>query len=765
MKLNKLYVRFFRSLNIDYLRKYAPDPRQDPWDVVGPNDQYYPFVRLDLEADITTIVGANEAGKTQVLTAIKCLLEGTGYVEEDFCRYSIWFAEDDGPRLPEFGGEFNDLTEDDFERLNAITGWENTKPASFHLFRFHDRTVVYVGDEQVVVQNPSTLVLPRAFSIDAKVPIPDSVEITYLAADTGAASRTRRSWLDRMLFVRSNPEALVAAPQGQTRPVFGGTDEVPSSTILAQWELAKRLLIEVAGITKHDFEQLSAAVQSSDAYAEALVAKMNRKLADSLNFRKWWTQDSEFSLQVKLRDFDLVFTIRDRTGTDYTFRERSQGLKYFLSYFVQYLSHGGTRDEKILLMDEPDAFLSNSGQQDLLRIFNAFAHPEDGRDPVQVIYVTHSPFLIDKNHAERVRVLEKGDGEEGTRVVKNAGRNHFEPLRTALGGFVGETTFIGTCNLLLEGQADPILLAGASNVARKVDSFGHALDLNTLTLVACGGAQNVPYVAYLARGRDEDKPAVMILVDNDKEGLDAASKIKANKGLIPEGLVFNVADLPDGSTRSVTELEDLIPTELANAAVLRVADQVLEPEEATELKANWKTVKPKTGGKLFKQLEEGAVVASNAAGLSRELEIPKVAFSRAVVDLAQENQPSAAIVREYYESFAPLMELINLKQREANRRQAGTKVSTIIKRLRKGFIDDHPEDVRKNAVMGLLETLMAQLPADPLADAVLDSIRAIQRDFKLSDEPRSLVEDPGALRDALMNLSYAPTQAVQEGGA
>ena len=111
------------------------------------------------------------------------------------------------------------------------------------------------------------------------------------------------------------------------------------------------------------------------------------------------------------------------------------------------------------------------------------------------------------------------------------------------------------------------------------------------------------------------------------------------------------------------------------------------------------------------------------------------------------------------------MELINLKQREANRRQAGTKVSTIIKRLRKGFIDDHPEDVRKNAVMGLLETLMAQLPADPLADAVLDSIRAIQRDFKLSDEPRSLVEDPGALRDALMNLSYAPTQAVQEGGA
>ncbi|MFD4323565.1 AAA family ATPase [Nocardioides sp. NPDC058538] len=762
MKLNRLYVRFFRSLNIDYLRKYAPEPANDPWDVVGPDDQYYPFVRLDLENDITTIVGANEAGKTQVLTAIECLLTGTGFVEEDFCRYSVWFAEDDGPRLPEFGGRFTDLTPGETETLKAIADWADPELTSFHLFRFHDRNVVYVGDECAAVDDLSSLGLPRAFSINAKVPLPDSVEIAYLASSEGAASRTRVSWLERMLFVRNNPTALVAAPQGQARPTFTGSDSEPTSETLAQWELAKRLLTEVADVTPHDFKQLSAAVQSSDAYAEALVAKMNRKVADSLNFRKWWTQDSEFALQLKLRDFDLVFTIRDRTGTDYTFRERSQGLKYFLSYFVQYLSHGDKRDEEILLMDEPDAYLSNSGQQDLLRIFNAFADPEDGRDPVQVIYVTHSPFLIDKNHAERVRVLEKGDGEEGTRVVKNAGRNHFEPLRTALGGFVGETTFIGTCNLLVEGQADPILLAGASNVARKVDPLGHALDLNTLTVVACGGAQNVPYMAYLSRGRDEDKPAVMVLVDNDSDGVGAIAKIKANKGLVPEGLVFTVADLPDGGSRSVAELEDLIPTDLANEAVLKVAAQVLASADAEKLAANWKAVEPKAGHKLFKLLEEAAKAASDAAGLTRALEIPKVAFARAVVDLAQEGKPSAEVVREYYDSFAPLIELVNTKQREANRLQAGAKVSTIIKRLRKGFIDDHPEDIRKNAVTGLLETLIAQLPDDPLSDAALDKIRGIQRDFKLSEEPRSLVDDPNALREALMNLSYAPTHAVQD---
>lgn len=119
-------------------------------------------------------------------------------------------------------------------------------------------------------------------------------------------------------------------------------------------------------------------------------------------------------------------------------------------------------------MGEPDAVLSNQGQQDLLKIFDAFANPDDGSAPIQLIYVTHSPFLIDKNHGERIRVLEKGVGEEGTRVVRDASRNHYEPLRSAFGSFEGETTFIGNCNLMVEGPADQILLAGAATCLRAI---------------------------------------------------------------------------------------------------------------------------------------------------------------------------------------------------------------------------------------------------------------------------------------------------------
>jgi hypothetical protein len=176
-------------------------------------------------------------------------------------------------------------------------------------------------------------------------------------------------------------------------------------------QLADDLLRKVAGIDRTAFVQLRRAVESGDdGYANSIVQRMNDKLAAALNFPKWWSQDRQFQLLLTLRDQDLVFTIRDRTGTEYSADERSGGLKYFLSYFIQYLAHEAPDSgaSEILLMDEPDAFLSSSGQQDLLRIFEDFAYPQNPtRRPCQVVYVTHSPFLIDKNHGERLRVLER----------------------------------------------------------------------------------------------------------------------------------------------------------------------------------------------------------------------------------------------------------------------------------------------------------------------------------------------------------------------
>ena len=101
MKLRAVYARFYRSLNYDFMRSSADNYKPDPWDTTPEGD--YPFVRVKLRPDITTVVGGNESGKTQVLRALRAALTGKGYDRSDFCRYSRFFGVDKTMVKPEFG--------------------------------------------------------------------------------------------------------------------------------------------------------------------------------------------------------------------------------------------------------------------------------------------------------------------------------------------------------------------------------------------------------------------------------------------------------------------------------------------------------------------------------------------------------------------------------------------------------------------------------------------------------------------------------------
>ncbi|KLL09520.1 AAA family ATPase, partial [Protofrankia coriariae] len=542
MRLHSIYARFYRSLNYDFLRASADDYAPDPWDGTPEGD--YPFVRIKLRPDITTVVGGNESGKTQVLRVIEAALTGGGYDRSDFCRYSRFFGVDQAITKPEFGALFTDVSQDDLravEQMSSLSGLSDVDRIA--IFRMNETPQLRVyarhggswsGSSHVKAPKVlSALGMPRPFRIDADVPLPDSVPLDYIVGGKPVASVgreflrrvwdaviERRSWFDDASTVANNASEI----SGLFRPLREATAEE-----LSAYKLAADLLLDVAGLGRELFAELQTAVKTKNGYANSIVDTINAELAKALNFPHWWSQDSKFELFVSLYEYDLVFMIRDRTGRTYGFDERSDGLKYFLSYFVQYLAHQAPGDgaQEILLMDEPDRYLSSAGQQDLLRIFEDFARPQDiARSPVQVVYVTHSPFLIDKNEADRIRVLEKGEHDEGTRVVTSAAANHYEPLRSAFGSFVAETTFIGNCNLIVEGPSDQVLLAGASRwLAGRGAAARERLDLNKITIVPAGGTPHVPYLVYLARGRDVEKPPVIVLLDNDKAGDEARNPL------------------------------------------------------------------------------------------------------------------------------------------------------------------------------------------------------------------------------------------------
>lgn len=524
----------------------------------------------------------------------------------------------------------------------------------------------------------------------------------------------------------------------------------------------------MAGVEPSQFDELQDAVRTKNGYANSIVDAINTKLATALNFPKWWSQDSQFELFVSLLEYELVFLIRDRTGRSYGFDERSEGLKYFLSYFVQYLAHEDRADgqPEILLMDEPDQFLSSSGQQDLLRIFESFAHPDDGKRPVQVVYVTHSPFLIDKNHAERIRVLEKGEHDEGTRVVASAAQNHYEPLRSAFGSFVGETAFIGNCNLMLEGPSDQVLLAGISNwLTQRGASNLERLDLNNLTLVPAGSANQVPYLVYLARGRDVQKPAVIVLLDGDKAGKEARKALQGGgargKRLVDDKLVLQPTDdslsgLASDNPTGAVAIEDLIPFEVALHAAALYCEELVPGVDPLNMGL---TAKGVLGGK--KDLRASLEEAIRTEADKPAFHLDKIAFARCVIEVVTGGAASERAVEQLDKNFRLLNYEIGKRQRMADAEERSANIQSRIKRAKGRFLADNPSEARREQVTLLIEEIARQLDDSYEAELVIGKMRQWRHQFKLNEDPRSPVEDFDGLVDALNKLTYLPTAAAE----
>jgi len=789
MRVTEVLVRFYRVFNYDYLRKYHDRSSELPWEILE-DGSWYPFVSVPLADDITTIVGANESGKSQILAALKVALTGVGAERRDFCRYSKFFIVDQAMRLPDFGVTLGHLDQDEQAAVAKICRPElEVLPVSFTLVRGGDgvtkiwvRTGAGWQETKISGNSVKTLngLLPKPFEMHSDLPLPDVVPIEYLAHPSsapGAAAlqsrASRQNVVSAVLRLGSSvlgTQEQVAASAPRIAAAFSELDQPVRSTSRAELNLAADLLLKIAGIGPDHFADLLKAIgEGRDGYVNGIQEQINKALAAHLNFRRWWTQDSSFQLRVSVRESDLAFIIRDRTGTDYSFGERSGGLKYFLSYFVQYLAHDApVTGTEILLMDEPDAYLSSQGQRDLLRVFDALAHPEDDRRPCAVVYVTHSPFLMDKNHAERIRVLEKGAGDEGTRVVRDAAQNHYEPLRSAFGGFVAETTFMGSCNLMIEGQADQILLAGVSTWLRRrnVPATEH-LDLNEVTLVPASGASHIPYLAYLARGRDVEKPAVIVLLDGDQAGADARKAIRRGgayrKPLVDDDLIVLLSDDPFNFTTArsggVADLEDLVPVDVAVAAAHRYAQEFLVDQEGN---LNLKVADVDATNGVLQGVE---AVLCNAVG-DPDVNLDKVGFARHVLAVIADPDASPTAIgdgslEELESNFRSLFTVLGSLQRKAMMEQANVKTSEKVSRSTAAFLDDHTARATKADVQILFEQIGYTLDTSRESEDIRSEIRRLADIHQLHVDSSSDISNFDGLRDDLVALSLLPRQNSQ----
>ena len=94
--------------------------------------------------------------------------------------------------------------------------------------------------------------------------------------------------------------------------------------------------------------------------------------------------------------------VNERHRASVNFDERSSGFIWFFSFLIWFSQmKENYADKLVVLLDEPGLTLHGKAQQDLLRYIREKLQPE-----YQVIYTTHSPFMLDVENIFSLRTVE-----------------------------------------------------------------------------------------------------------------------------------------------------------------------------------------------------------------------------------------------------------------------------------------------------------------------------------------------------------------------
>jgi predicted ATP-dependent endonuclease of OLD family len=237
--------------------------------------------------------------------------------------------------------------------------------------------------------------------------------------------------------------------------------------------------------------------------------------------------------------------------------ERSAGFVWFFSFLSQFKQLKKTAGNAILLLDEPGLTLHGKAQSDLLHYIEERLLPEH-----QVIFTTHSPFMVPAEHMADVRIVEdviKYEGRRptvlGTKVSSNAllvDKDTLFPLQAALGYEITQSLFIGKNTLLVEGPSDILYLQVFSTALKNRRREG--LD-SRWTICPSGGIDKISPFASLFGGNNLNIAVLCDLASGDKSKIERLKKSQVLKA----SQLFTAADF---TGKSESDIEDFLHPEL-----------------------------------------------------------------------------------------------------------------------------------------------------------------------------------------------------------
>jgi hypothetical protein len=233
---------------------------------------------------------------------------------------------------------------------------------------------------------------------------------------------------------------------------------------------------------------------------------------------KYWSTDRDLEIKFEIdnrkEENAKILDIRIRNSrrkVTLPLKNRSKGLNMFFSFIVWFSKIQSKTDRNfILLLDEPGLNLHSSAQNDILRFI------EDISANYQIIYSTHSPFMINPHQLQRVRtVSDTGMGSQVKEITEETDSETLFPLKAAIGFNMMENLVSTSKNLLVDKPSDLLYLNLMSKILK---SLGHKCINKEISILPVGNINKfAAFVSLL--GTENPKYVCLIQEENDREDI------------------------------------------------------------------------------------------------------------------------------------------------------------------------------------------------------------------------------------------------------
>lgn len=349
-----------------------------------------------IDEKISVLIGPNESGKSNILKALVAFNIDTEFDYAMTCQYSDFYLQ---KKCPEIAIEYTIVKE---KRARLVKLSEAFKTAQSF----------YVKKEGPEVDNY------KVFIGDTEVQIPDMKSLLQLLP--------KIVYFDDIPLVKNRVD------------YYSLVDGRPGFT-------TERNLLKIGGLQNFEliFEDSTHGRRASEEASRIITQQI----------RRVWSQEPTVEIKLSVNGKVLYIDISDDTTVFDTPESRSLGFRWYLSFYINFLAqtNEANANEYIFLIDEPGIHLHPAGQKDLVKVL------EDLSQRNQVIYTTHSPFMINREYPERVRLVTKT--KQGTHVDNEAYRQNWRPLRKSIGLMIGDLFFFSEDSMILEVPREKFAIA------------------------------------------------------------------------------------------------------------------------------------------------------------------------------------------------------------------------------------------------------------------------------------------------------------------